>query len=276
MGICIYCKNPAGFLRKKHMECQKKFIAGNNEIKELIKSSASTNSNIKELKSKINEIASNSYIAEPELKNIIYEGWKLAIEQAFEDGVLSKQEEDKLGDIIENFEFNKNSLNTDPAYMKLVKGAILRDILEGKIPERVSISGNLPFNFQKSEKIIWVFQNVKYYEMRTYKQYVGGYQGASIRIAKGLYYKVGSFRGNPVETNKMIQIDTGTLAITDSYIYFGGPLKSFRIKYDKIVTFEPYSDGLGIQRDAQTAKPQIFVTGDGWFTSNLIMNIAKM
>ena len=29
-------------------------------------------------------------------------------------------------------------------------------------------------------------------------------------------------------------------------------------------------------RDAQTAKPQTFVTGDGWFAYNLAVNLAQM
>ncbi len=36
--------------------------------------------------------------------------------------------------------------------------------------------------------------------------------------------------------------------------------------YDRIVSFEPYEDGLGIMRDAQTAKPQSFRTGAGFAT----------
>lgn len=52
--------------------------------------------------------------------------------------------------------------------------------------------------------------------------------------------------------------------------------RRFRIKYDKIVAFEPYSDGIGVQRDAVTAKPQSFVTDDGWITYNLITNLAQM
>ena len=45
--------------------------------------------------------------------------------------------------------------------------------------------------------------------------------------------------------------------------------KKFRVRYDKIVSFEPYSDGLGVPHDAQTAKPQTFRTGGSWFTYNL-------
>lgn len=52
--------------------------------------------------------------------------------------------------------------------------------------------------------------------------------------------------------------------------------KSFRIRHDKIVAIEPHADGVGIHRDAQTAKPQLFVTGDGWFTYNLLANVAQL
>ena len=52
--------------------------------------------------------------------------------------------------------------------------------------------------------------------------------------------------------------------------------KRFRIRYDKIVAFEPFSDGFGIMRDAQTAKPQTFQTGDGWSAYNLAANLAQM
>ena len=178
--------------------------------------------------------------------------------------------------MIEIFGFNRDSLNSDPSYVKMVRGAVLRDVMEGHIPERMTIIGNVPFNLQKSEKLVWVFQNVKYYEMRTRRQYVGGYQGFSVRIAKGLYYRAGAFKGHPVETTQMVHVDTGFLGVTTNHIYFSGQSKGFRIKYDKIVSFEPYSDGLGVQKDGQTAKPQVFVTGDGWFTANLIMNLAKL
>ena len=39
--------------------------------------------------------------------------------------------------------------------------------------------------------------------------------------------------------------------------------------YNRIVSFGPYQDGFGIMRDAQTAKPQTFRTGDDWFPCNL-------
>ena len=48
------------------------------------------------------------------------------------------------------------------------------------------------------------------------------------------------------------------------------------MRYDRIVDFEPYDDGFGIMKDDQTAKPQAFRTGDGWFAYNLAVNLAQI
>ena len=59
-------------------------------------------------------------------------------------------------------------------------------------------------------------------------------------------------------------------------LYFSGPKKKFRVRCDKIADFEPYDDGFGIMEDTQTAKPQVFRTGNGWFAYNLATNLAQM
>ena len=73
-----------------------------------------------------------------------------------------------------------------------------------------------------------------------------------------------------------IHQDTELLGFTTKHIYSSSPRRKFRIRYDRIVDFEPFSDGLGIMRNAQTAKTQSFRTGDGWFAYNLAVNLAQM
>ena len=60
------------------------------------------------------------------------------------------------------------------------------------------------------------------------------------------------------------------------HIYFAGGRKRFRVRYDRIVAFNPYDDGFGIMRDTQTAKAQTFRTGDGRFAYNLAANMAQI
>jgi hypothetical protein len=117
---------------------------------------------------------------------------------------------------------------------------------------------------------------VLYYEEVVRRSYVGRYQGVSVRVVRGVYYRMGGFRGQPVETAQLERIDEGQVAITNNHIYFAGSIKNFRIPYAKIVTFVPYSDGIGICRDATNARSQIFKTAEGWFIYNLVANLARM
>ena len=276
MGNCIYCGKPVGFLRKSHKECKLRYEKGKNEIISLVGKVGSAGGDLKQLEASLKQVASRANIDPSAMRSLVVIGWERAVDAAFDDGILTEDEENALSELKEYFSLSQQELDRNGAFTKIVKGAILRDILDGKIPERVRIDGNLPFNLQKTEKIVWVFQGVDYYEQKTRTRYVGGSQGVSIRIAKGVYYRTGGFKGERVQTSETIHADTGLLGVTNKHIYFAGTSKRFRINYNKIVAFEPYSDGIGIQRDAQTAKPQTFVTGDGWFTYNLITNLAQM
>jgi len=123
---------------------------------------------------------------------------------------------------------------------------------------------------------VWVFQRCDYLEDKIHRQYEGGSQGVSIRVMKGVYYRMGAFKGQAVDRTERVHVDTGLVVVTDKNIYFAGPAESLRIPYTKIVSFQPFSDGIGVIRDAASAKPQIFVTHDGWFTYNLVTNLAKL
>ncbi len=276
MANCIYCGKPAGFLKSVHKECEEKYENGKKEIISSIENFESQKNNLSNLKNKVDDIAKSSFINNKNLKSLIISGWEKAVEKAFENNLLTEEEENSLENIIDLFSLSKEELDKNGSFTKLVQGSVLRDIMEGKIPERMQVQGVLPFNLQKTEKLVWVFQNVDYYEEKTRTRYVGGTRGVSIRVAKGLYFRTGGFRGERVQTSQTVHADTGLLGITNKHIYFAGSIKRFRIKYDKIVTFEPYSDGIGIQKDNATAKPQLFITGDGWFIYNLVTNLAQL
>ena len=268
MGNCIFCGKPAGLLRRSHAECKAQHEQGEAEILAQVTKAGTTSTDLAQLERSINQVAGGSYIDAQALRGIIVQGWEKAVGLAFDDGILSEEEESCLSALRQHFALSQDALNAHGAYSRIVKGATLRDVLNGKLPQRVNIVGNLPFNLQKAEQIAWVFQGVQYFEQKTRTRYVGGSQGVSIRIARGVYYRTGAFKGERVQTAETIHADTGILGLTNKHVYFSGPAKSFRVPYSKIVSFEPFSDGFGIQKDTQSAKPQSFLTGDGWFAYN--------
>ena len=228
---------------------------------------------ISELPERLEEIAKGSFVSQSQLREVLITEWEKSVERFLEDSQLSESEETLLMEFASRLSLSQAELDKRGAYTRLVKAAVIRDLMNGIIPDRIRVEGKLPFKFQKNEKMIWVFPHVKYYEDRKKRRYVGGHHGMSFRIAKGVYYRIGAFKGHPVEVKERVFVGEGILCITTKHLYFGCEVKNFRIRHDKIVAIVPYSDGVLIQRDAQTAVPQIFVTGDGWFVYNLLMNI---
>ena len=287
MGNCTYCGKPAGFLRNSHNECKEAFERekrqqealrekGHQEIVELVSSAINHGNSLDSLEKQLLSIAESHSIDPSPTKKYLIMGWENAVQTALEDGVLSEEEETSLITFKNHFALSQTDLSTDGSYTQMVQAGALRDILDGELPERITVGGNLPFNFQKNEQLVWIFQDVAYYEQKTRREYVGGSTGGSVRVAKGVYLRASSFKGHPVERTETVHMGTGILGVTNKHLYFSGGQKSFRIPYSKIISFEPFSDGIGIQRDAATAKPQTLVTGQGWFTYNLISNLAQM
>jgi hypothetical protein len=206
---------------------------------------------------------------------LLARAWEAAVEGSLEDGVLSLDEEHALIRYLRRFGLQPSDVDINGAYHNMIKSAVIREAAEGLIPDRLGDVPNVPFNLMKSEQLVWVIDGADYYEVKTRRERRGTSHGVSIRVAKGLYYRPSTFRSRAVEWEETVHEDTGLLGVTSKHIYFHGPRKRFRIRYDRIVSFDPYEDGLGVMRDAQTAKPQTFRTGDGWFIYNLVTNLAQ-
>ena len=209
-------------------------------------------------------------------KRLLAQAWEAAVEGSLEDGVLSLDEEASLIRYLERFGLIVSDVDGNGAHRNMVKSAAIRELAEGIIPDRMGGPVDHPFNLMKSEKLVWLFGDVDYIETTTRRERRGTSHGLSIRVAKGLYYRPSTFRSRVHQWEENVHADTGLLGVTTKHIYFHGPAKRFRVRFDRIVSFEPYSDGIGIMRDAQTAKPQIFSVGDGWFIYNLVTNISSL
>ena len=216
-----------------------------------------------------------SALSAPEARTVLIQGWEAAVKTSLEDGALTLDEENALIRYLDRFNLEQSDVNANGAYRSMIQSAVIREAAEGVIPDRIGDIPHVPFNLMKSEQLVWIINDVDYYEVKTRRERRGTSHGLSIRVAKGLYYRPSTFKSRPIEWEETVHEDTGMLGVTSKHIYFHGPRKRFRIRYDRIVSFDPYEDGIGVMRDAQTAKPQTFRTGDGWFIYNLLTNLAQ-
>jgi hypothetical protein len=94
---------------------------------------------------------------------------------------------------------------------------------------------------------------------------------------RGVYYRVGGFRGQRIQTENLEYQDTGALVVTDRNVYFSGGKKSLRIRLKKIVSVQSYSDGIGVVRESVNPRPLIFkLKDDPWFASQLILKLGSL
>ncbi len=276
MGYCKYCGKEAGFLQNQHPACAEKYEAGRTSILQLARSCAIKKCDLFEVSKKINAIARDAFISPAGLQSVLVDAWEQTVRETLANHLLSREEEDLLSNYKNFFGLDQDDLDKNGVHSVLVKAAVLREITEGKIPDRLAISGNLPSNFQKDETLVWLFREVKYYEPRLKFIHPPSYQGAGIDIAKGVYYPVGGFKGRSIGLIQNVRKDSGFLGISNKNLYFSGKSQSLRLEFSRIGTFSAYEDGIAIRLAAPNARTQIFKTGDGWFTYNLLMSLAKV
>jgi hypothetical protein len=163
---CIFCGKPAGFFHNKHHECAEKYESGRRQITHLIFDSPSSMDSIGSTASQVIQTAARSFISEPERKDLFLAAWSLAVDNALDHGVLSEEVEKRLVELKEGLALSSADLTRTDAWDRMVKSAVLRDLMTGVIPHRMTVDGNLRFNFQKREQVVWVFEEVDYLKTR--------------------------------------------------------------------------------------------------------------
>ena len=258
-----------------HAEARSRILAiGRTRITALLSGALTSVESAESISKNARAIAVQCSIRDYEFQRLTVAGWCAAVEHCLDDGGIDAATEAKLGQLKEVLNLTQTELDKHGAYSRVAKAAVLRDIAEGKMPNRFKIEGVVRINLQKNEQIVWAFNGVQLLEDKVVRQYVGGSQGVSVRLMKGVYYRVGAFKGHAVDHTERAPVDIGQVFITNRNIYFSGQTKSMRVPYQKVVSFQPFSDGIGMVRDTANAKFQVMITGDGWFTYNLVMSLS--
>ena len=285
MPTCSVCGENVGFrealksLGPKHLECKAAEEAEERREREALarlteqaRDAVLDDALLSELGVELDDAA----LSAEGRHRLLVDAFEHSVEVALDDGILSHAEERAVNEFQRFFKLNDRALNSSGLLTQVAEAAVLREVMEGNIPDPPDLGGRPPFNLMKSEDLVWVVEDAGYYKTKTVREFRGSSHGVSIRVAKGLYYRPSAFRGRSVSREETVHADSGMLGVTTKHIYFHGPRERFRVRYDRIVSFEPFSDGIGIMRDNQRAKPETFTVGDGWFIYNLVTNLSQM
>jgi hypothetical protein len=130
----------------------------------------------------------------------------------------------------------------------LSKFRLVYDIDHGTLPT-VNVPGLL---LRKGETACWSEPAAIIEERVVSREYVGGSSGVSFRLAKGVHYRVGGFRGHVEAQKGMVPVSRGSLVLTNQRLIFQGDRKSFDVPWDKVLDIEFFGNGIRFARTGQS------------------------
>ncbi len=210
------------------------------------------------------------------LENGIYmEMLEKASANFMKDGILTASEQQHIEDFAAKIGISISNLPAkyrDSDIAKVGQYAVLRDLQNG-IYRVCNIQ--YPVILAKNENVLWVYNGVSMYMEKIERETVGRSRGFSLRVCKGVTYRVGQFKGQSIEHSRMNLEGNGALIVTNKNLFFCSQQKNSKVPFNKIIGITPYSDGIEVHKDGN-AKRLTFRGFDSWFIMNLLSMIGNI
>lgn len=124
----------------------------------------------------------------------------------------------------------------------------------GQIPELTQS----PILVQAGEKLYFTCR-AKLVEQKVIgRRTVGGSRGISIRLMKGLSYRVGAYRGTSVAERGPVVVSVGDFCITSERFVFSGSEKSFSVTWEKLLSINVAYNGAILSPASGTTRMLVF------------------
>ena len=262
MGICRYCHQKASWFIDAHDACVQKANAGIESVKKCMSDAVIEGKHYSEVSATIGKLTAEMAIPQDQARAAFISGWSQGVEQRSKAQPISPEESVAMDKIMKDAGFKLEEILWTAGSWLMVWSLLIWMVLHDQVEEfrrTQPYQGPVSFNLHAGEASVWGMPNVLLKRQCMTTSYVGGYSEASIRVASGLYYRFGGLRGHRVESTSLEEVDYGDFPMTTRAIYFGGTVRgiNFRLPYREIIRFEPYSDAVGICKNA--AREQIFV-----------------
>lgn len=162
-----------------------------------------------------------------------------------EDRKLTDDEEKLLDKLKEDLKLSDKMIVKNLKELERLK--LLTKIQEGKLPV---VATNMIL--QKGETCHWTVPAKLCEERVISRRYEGGYSGVSFRIARGVSFRTGGFRGHPVVQRGVVEVDSGNLTITNKRTVFRGIKKTAVFPYKKVVDIQLFKDAFQITKEGRS------------------------
>jgi tellurite resistance protein len=234
---------------KKYKDA-KQTVLNKKEFKQALLQAVSdgklTKEEIAELEQKKEELG----LSDEDIKEMKAEIFTAAFVAAKSDEQVTASEEKELQDVQQYLGLADSEIQATKK--ELTRLRLLNEIQQGNLP-LMTIANIVTV---KGEKAYWAEPALLAEEKVIRTRYEGRSQGVSFRIAKGVSYRVGGFRGHAVSETGVVPVSNGEFIITSKRIIFRGDGKSFATKLDKILDIQLFTNGIHLSENNR-AKPRL-------------------
>ena len=193
------------------------------------------------------------------------------INSVLADNYFSEEEERKLTRLCELTGGLNTRVVKDWDLAKLTRARLIRDLLTGNV-RPVFNAQNVPIVLQRKEVVVWGANNVEFITTKTERQFVAGSRGVSVRIAKGVYYRVGNSRGHTESKEVLDNLGKGFLVVSNKHIFINATKLNKKIPLSKLISVTPYRGEVEICCEGNRGRPIYVKVPDSQFWANVIVN----
>jgi hypothetical protein len=277
VGFCRYCGKKAGWFNDVHEACVASCQKGCEQVaslvagcirEKLVPPVAHADSEDwhlplgrqvwSEAKPTIDQITAAHRIPADDLHSALLRGWSAGAERAGVAEPLLPGRQAAIMSFARAMELADQETCKTDGFRAATLSVLLWSVMVHGDPTGIAYVSQHPFNLRSGESPIIFFGSVVYSQETVSRSYQGGYGGMSVRIGHGMYYHFGGFKGQKIDAPTLREIDYGGMLLTTQNIYFGGEHRTFRIPYERVVSFRPHADGIGLFRDTAGAKAEVF------------------
>jgi len=117
--------------------------------------------------------------------------------------------------------------------------------------------GDFPLNLTAGERALVVLPRTTLFELTTVRKTSGSWGGPTIRIYKGIYYRMGTSQRTGESHTELRKADEGALVITSERFAFMGNVSTISVRLSKIIGVSVYADAVGLHFEGKD-KPTYF------------------
>jgi len=240
MAICRYCGQKAGWFSEAHEECITSAQQGSERVASAVTSTvvdklippkhsddetwvtAFAEKVWSETKPQLDQLATEHRIPANDIRNALLKGWSTGAEQVATAEPLSPDRQAPMNAFVRIMAFTDQDICKTDGFVAGCFSVLLWSVIVHGDPTQIANVSHHPFNLRGGETPLFFFGSVLYSKETVSRSSQGGYGGMSIRLARGVYYHFGGFKGQRVDTSTLKEIDYGGMLLTTQNIYFGG------------------------------------------------------